>query len=61
MNNYKDLLVWQKSIDYTIYVYSILKSFPKEEIYSLTSQIKRSLISIPMMSRSTSIPKNQMC
>ena len=47
MNNYKDLLVWQKSIDYTIYVYSILKSFPKEEIYSLTSQIKRSLISIP--------------
>lgn len=47
MNNYKDLLVWQKSIDCTIYVYSILKSFPKEEIYSLTSQIKRSLISIP--------------
>ncbi|MDM1074051.1 four helix bundle protein [Empedobacter brevis] len=47
MNNYKDLLVWQKSIDYTLLVYSILKSFPKEEIYSLTSQIKRSLISIP--------------
>ena len=47
MNNYKDLLVWQKSTAYTIYVYSILKSFPKEEIYSLTSQIKRSLISIP--------------
>ncbi|MGV0995947.1 four helix bundle protein [Empedobacter falsenii] len=47
MNNYKDLLVWQKSIDYTILVYSILKSFPKEEMYSLTSQIKRSLISIP--------------
>ncbi len=47
MNNYKDLLVWQKSIDYTLLVYSILKSFPKEEMYSLTSQIKRSLISIP--------------
>ena len=47
MNNYKDLLVWQKSIDYTILVYSILKSLPKEEMYNLTSQIKRSLISIP--------------
>ncbi|MBF0598177.1 four helix bundle protein [Faecalibacter rhinopitheci] len=47
MNNFKDLLVWQKSIDFTIKIYAELKSFPKEEIYSLTSQIKRSLISIP--------------
>lgn len=47
MNNFKDLLVWQKSIDFTIKIYAELKSFTKEEIYSLTSQIKRSLISIP--------------
>ena len=47
MNNFKDLLVWQKAIDFTIQIYAELKSFPKEEVYSLTSQIKRSLVSIP--------------
>jgi four helix bundle protein len=46
MNNYKELKVWQKSIDLSTEVYKLTSSFPKEEIYGLTSQIRRSVISI---------------
>lgn len=47
MGNYKELIVWQKSVDLVTEVYAVTKDFPKEEIYSLTSQIRRSAISIP--------------
>ena len=47
MNSYKDLVVWQKAIDLTIDIYSLTKSFPKEEMYGLVSQIRRSAVSIP--------------
>ena len=47
IRSYKDLLIWQKGIELTEKVYLLVKSFPSEEIYSLTSQIKRSVISIP--------------
>lgn len=49
MGNYKELMVWQKSVDLVTDIYSYSKQFPKEEIYSLslTSQIRRSSISIP--------------
>lgn len=47
MNDFRELIVWQKSIDLVEKVYQITNSFPKEEVYSLTSQIKRSAISIP--------------
>jgi len=47
MQNYKKLKVWQKAINLSIKVYAITKDFPKEEIYSLTSQIRRCAISIP--------------
>lgn len=47
MGNYKELIVWQKSVDLVTDIYSCTKSFPKEEVYSLTSQIRRSSISIP--------------
>jgi len=46
MNNYKELKIWQKSVDLAVHVYEITKSFPKEEIYGLTSQLRRSAISI---------------
>ena len=46
MNNYKELKVWQKSIDLAADIYEITKYFPKEEIYGLTSQIRRSSVSI---------------
>ena len=44
---YKDLLIWQKGIKIVILVYQLVKSFPKEEIYALTSQLKRASVSIP--------------
>jgi four helix bundle protein len=46
-NSYRDLLIWQKSMDLTKLVYQITFSFPKDEIYGLTSQIRRSAVSIP--------------
>jgi four helix bundle protein len=47
MNYFKELKVWQKAIDLVTETYLITKSFPKEEIYGITSQIRRSSISIP--------------
>lgn len=47
IKSYKDLLIWQKGIKIVILVYQLVKSFPKEEIYALTSQLKRASVSIP--------------
>lgn len=47
MKDYKNLLVWQKSHELTLDVYATLQSFPKEEIFGLVSQMKRSSSSIP--------------
>lgn len=46
-NTYKDLIVWKKSIELTIEVYTLTKQFPKEEIYGLIAQMRRAAISIP--------------
>ena len=46
ISNYKDLVVWQKSISLNIEIYKATKHFPKEELYGLVSQIRRSAISI---------------
>ena len=43
---FKDLVVWQKAKDLVTYIYLNTKDFPKEEIYGITSQIRRSAISI---------------
>lgn len=47
MRNYSELLVWQKSHELTLKIYTVSFSFPKEEIYGLTSQMRRSSSSIP--------------
>ncbi|PKF75566.1 four helix bundle protein [Chryseobacterium sp. PMSZPI] len=47
MANFKELLVWQKSIDFVTEMYRITKTFPKTEIYGLISQIRKSAVSIP--------------
>lgn len=47
MANFKELLVWQKSIDFVTDIYRITETFPKTEIYGLISQIRRSAVSIP--------------
>ena len=47
MHNYKELKVWQKSRELVKNVYKLTKKYPKEEIYALTSQVRRSVVSIP--------------
>jgi len=47
MQTYRDLIVWQKSMSLVLKLYTETKAWPKEEVYGLTSQIRRSAISIP--------------
>lgn len=47
MHNFKDLNVWKKSLQLVKEVYIITANYPKEEKFGLTSQIRRSAISIP--------------
>lgn len=44
--NYRDLIVWQKAMDLTEEVYRLSKFLPKEELYSLTDQMRRAAVSI---------------
>ncbi|MBF6639922.1 four helix bundle protein [Flavobacterium sp. J49] len=46
MSNFRNLQVWQKSMILTTNIYFTTKNFPKEEIFGLTAQIRRSAISI---------------
>ena len=47
VSTHKDLNVWKKAMDLAAQVYSLTAKFPKEELYGLTSQIRRSAVSIP--------------
>lgn len=47
VKSYKELLIWQKGIKIVVLIYKLTKDFPKEEIYALTSQLKRASVSIP--------------
>jgi four helix bundle protein len=47
VKDYRDLEIWKRGISLTEDIYTITKSFPKEETYCLTSQIRKSAISIP--------------
>lgn len=47
VSTHKDLNVWKKAMDLAAQVYSLTAKFPKEELYALTSQIRRSAVSIP--------------
>lgn len=46
MQDYKKLLVWSKAHELILRVYKVTKGFPKEEIYSLTNQVRRSSSSV---------------
>ncbi len=41
INSFEDLLVWQKSIDISVEVYKMTSKFPKDEIFGITSQLRR--------------------
>jgi four helix bundle protein len=47
MKTYRELIVWQKSMNLVTDIYQSSKSFPNDENYGLTSQLRRSAISIP--------------
>ena len=46
-SHYKDLLVWQKAIALVTQVHVVTRTFPREELYGLTSQIRRAAVSVP--------------
>jgi len=44
--DYRDLIVWKKAMELTVCIYSLTQSFPKQEIYGLSSQMRRASVSI---------------
>lgn len=44
--NYRDLIAWQKAIQYVADIYRLTRNFPKDEMYGLTSQLRRASVSI---------------
>lgn len=47
VKSHKDLKVWKESMELVVLIYAATKEFPKDELYGLTSQIRRAAISIP--------------
>lgn len=47
VTSYKDLVVWQKGIELVNEIYVVTRKFPKEEMFGLTNQLRRAVISIP--------------
>lgn len=47
IKSHRDLIVWQKAMDLTVFIYHLTKNFPKEETYGLISQVRRACASIP--------------
>lgn len=45
--SYRDLIVWQKSIDLVLVVYKLTEGFPRKEQYGLTGQMRRAVVAIP--------------
>ena len=47
MHSYKDLIVWKKSVELVMHLYDYILSFPKNESYVLSDQMRRAVVSIP--------------
>lgn len=45
--SFRDLVMWQRSMQLTVAVYRLTKDFPRDELYGLTSQIRRAAVSLP--------------
>ena len=43
---YRDLIVWQRSVQMTVAIYRLTENFPKEEVYGLSSQLRRAGVSV---------------
>lgn len=47
MKSHKDLIVWQKAMDLVVLIYELTLKFPRSELYGITSQMRRAVVSIP--------------
>ncbi|MCA8994620.1 MAG: four helix bundle protein [Planctomycetaceae bacterium] len=47
VRSHRDLLVWQKAMDLVVTCYALTKSFPDDERFGLTSQLRRAIVSVP--------------
>src|SRR3989344_3166238 len=47
LHSFRDLIVWQKSMDLVVLTYKLTEKFPSEEKFGLTSQMRRAVVSIP--------------
>jgi four helix bundle protein len=47
MRDFKKLIVWERSHNFVLTLYRLTRLFPKEELYGITSQLRRAVISIP--------------
>jgi four helix bundle protein len=47
VQSFRDLIVWRKSLDLVVRIYRLTRNFPREELYGLTSQIRRAAVSVP--------------
>jgi four helix bundle protein len=46
-NSFRELVVWQRAMQLTVSVYKLSQGFPREEMFGLTSQMRRSAVSVP--------------
>jgi len=47
IHSYKNLIVWEKSVDLACMVYNVTEKFPRSELYGMVSQMRRASVSIP--------------
>ena len=47
IKSHRDLIAWQKAMDLVVEAYKVSRDFPKEELYGLTSQMRRAAVSVP--------------
>ncbi|NGN40329.1 four helix bundle protein [Mesorhizobium sp. CGMCC 1.15528] len=47
IDSYRDLVVWQQAMELAVSIYEVTKAWPKDELYGLTSQIRRAATSVP--------------
>ena len=47
IQSFRDLEVWQRSMELTVAIYRLTKGFPRDEIFGLTAQLRRAAVSIP--------------
>ena len=47
IESYRDLVVWQQAMDLAVTIYDLTKSWPKNELYGLTGQVRRAATSVP--------------